>query len=462
MPVAPPATTRSVIRHTVTRGLDLPLSGAPLRVVEEARTVSRVALLPGDHRGIKPRLRVQEGDVVRLGQPVWQDRTHAQLVVTAPASGIVTAVHRGDRRALRSIVITIDEGHGDGPSFEHFSPTVARNRSALRALLQESGLWMALRTRPFGHVPLPSDEPDALFVTAIDTSPLAVTVDLALADRVDDFNRGLLALRALTDAALFVCRAPGSSLGDGVEGVQCVEFAGKHPAGVPGYHIHTLYPVSRTRTAWHMAAHDVVRVGYLVRHGTLDVSHIIALGGPAVRAPRHLRTRLGAHLGDLLADELVPVASGALPHRVISGSVLTGRRIENDMVGYLSRHHSQVSVLPETIKRRFLGFLRPDAPAYSSLPVYLGGGARAGFDTMMHGGARAMVPIGAYERVMPHDLMATHLLRAIQLGDAEWAEPLGVLELDEEDVALCSYVCPGKADYGTALRTLLDAMAAER
>ncbi|HMS04133.1 MAG TPA: hypothetical protein PKE51_14210, partial [Gemmatimonadaceae bacterium] len=188
----------------------------------------------------------------------------------------------------------------------------------------------------------------------------------------------------------------------------------------------------------------------------------VALGGPAVREPRHLRTRLGASLDELLTGELTPVAPGALPHRIISGSVLTGRRADGEVFGYLSRHHHAVAVLPEVVKRRFLGFLRPDAASFSSLPVYLGGGARAGFDTMMHGGPRAMVPIGAYERVMPYDLMPTHLLRAIQLGDAEWAEQLGVLELDEEDVALCSYVCPGKADYGTALRRLLDSIAAER
>lgn len=462
MTAAPPVRPRPVVRHTVARGLDLPIAGVPAPSIHVPSPVTRVAVLPSDHRGTKPRLLVQPGDVVRRGQPLWHDRTHPALVVTSPAGGVVSAVHRGDRRALQSIVVTIDERDTDPAVFSAHTPRVEHDAAAVRALLLESGLWMALRTRPFGHVPAPDAHPDAVFVTALDTSPLAVRVDLALADRQDDFHRGLAALRTLTDTPLFVCRAPGSTLGDHVAGVQCAEFAGKHPAGVPGFHIHTLFPVSRSRTAWHLDAHDVVRIGHLLRTGQLDVSHVVALGGPAVQTPRHLRTRLGAHLGELLEGELVPVAPGALPHRVISGSVLTGRRAEGDVFGFLSRHHAQVSVLPEVIKRRFLGFLRPDAPAYSSLPVYLGGGATAGFDTMMHGGARAMVPIGAYERVLPHDLMATHLLRAIQLGDAEWAEPLGVLELDEEDVALCSYVCPGKADYGTALRALLDTMARER
>ena len=461
MPAAPPV-SRPVVRHTVSRGLDLPIAGAPASVVHEARAVARVAVLPTDHPGTKPRLRVQEGDMVRRGQPLWQDRTHPELVVTSPAGGTVSAIHRGERRAIQSIVVTIGGEDAEEAPFVSHHAGVARDGEAVRALLLESGLWMAFRTRPFGHVPAPTDTPDAIFVTALDTSPLAVQVDVALAERLDDVRHGLEALRTLTDAPLFVCRAPGSTIGDGVDGVQRAEFSGKHPAGVPGFHMHTLRPVSRTRTAWQLAAHDVARIGHVVRTGRLDVSHVVALGGPAVKEPRHLRTRLGASLDDLVARELLPVAPGALPHRVISGSVLTGRRAEGDVFGYLSRHHAQVSVLPEAVKRRFLGFLRPDAPAYSSLPVYLGGGAKAGFDTMMHGGTRAMVPIGAYERVLPHDLMATHLLRAIQLGDAEWAEQLGVLELDEEDVALCSYVCPGKADYGTALRALLETMAAER
>lgn len=463
MPVASSTPRSPVARHAVTRGLDLPIPGAPAPRIHEARQVARVAVLPTDHLGTKARLRVQEGDSVMRGQPLWQDRTHEAITITSPGSGRVAAIHRGARRALRTIVIELDASDGDGHApFARYSPTVLRDRAALRALLLESGLWIALRTRPFNHVPAPHEDPHAIFVTALDTSPLAPQLDLIIGERIDDFARGLEVLRALTDAPVFVCRAPGSSLGDGIDGVRLAEFGGKHPAGAPGFHMHTLAPVSRTRTAWQVGAQDVVRFGHLLRTGQLDVSHVVALGGPAMREPRHVRTRLGASLSELVLGELTPVADGALPHRLVSGSVLTGRRIDEPETAFLSRHDQAVCALPEVIKRRFLGFLRPDAPAYSSLPVYLGGGARAGFDTMMHGGPRAMVPIGAYERVMPYDLMPTHLLRAIQLGDAEWAEQLGVLELDEEDVALCSYVCPGKADYGTALRRLLDTMAAER
>jgi Na+-transporting NADH:ubiquinone oxidoreductase subunit A len=449
--------------HRVTRGLDLPIAGAPAQVISASRPVSQVAVLPSDHIGTKPRLRVQVGDAVTIGQPLWQDRTHEAITVVSPATGVVSAIHRGDRRVIQSVVVTLD-GSADertAPPFASFTPRVASDRAALRALLLESGLWIAFRTRPFSQVPAPDAEPHALFVTAMDTNPLAPSVDAIIAERRADFERGLDALRTFTDATLFVCRAAGSTAGDGVKGVQVADFTGKHPAGTVGYHMHVLAPVSRTRVAWHLGAQDVIRIGYLVQHGRLDPTQVVALGGPPFREPRLVRTRLGASIAELTRDELLPTPADQLAPRVISGSVLTGRQATDPVFAFLGRFHQQVSGVPEVRKREFLGWLGLRAPRFSATPVYAGGGASAGFDTRLHGGPRAMVPIGAYERVLPMDLMATHLLRAIALGDMEWAEELGVLELDEEDVALCSYVCPGKADYGSALRRLLDSIAAE-
>jgi Na+-transporting NADH:ubiquinone oxidoreductase subunit A len=448
--------------HTVTRGLDLPIAGAPAQVIGAARAVTQVALLPADHLGTKPRLRVQVGDEVTLGQPIWQDRTHESITVVSPGTGRVVAIHRGERRVLQSIVIALDEGASTEHAVASWHASVARDRAALRALLLDAGLWVAFRTRPFSHVPAPDTDPSALFVTAMDTNPLAPNIDVIIAERRADFDRGLAALRTLTDAPVYVGRGVGSTAGDGVPGVTTAEFTGKHPAGMVGYHIHVLAPVSRTRIAWHIGAQDVIRLGHLVHTGRLDVTQVVALGGPPVTTPRLLRTRLGASIAELTAGEIrAGTAEHDLPPRVISGSVLTGREASDPVFAFLSRFHQQVSVLPEVRVRSFLGWLGLRAPRFSVMPVYAGGGAAAGFDTRMHGGPRAMVPIGAYERVMPMDLMPTHLLRAIALGDAEWAEELGVLELDEEDVALCSYVCPGKTDFGGLLRRMLETIAAE-
>lgn len=451
--------------HSVSRGLDLPIVGAPTQTIDVARAVTRVALLPADTPSLRPRLLVQVGDVVSAGQPVYQDRKQEAIRVVAPVAGRVVAVNRGDRRVILSVEIEVDTS-ATVPSaspFESWSERAGADGASLRALMLESGLWTAFRTRPFSHVPLPDAAPHALFVTAMDTNPLAPDVDVIVAERADDFARGLAGLRQLSNVPLFVCRRAGSRIGDGVEGVQTADFAGKHPAGTVGYHMHVLAPVSRHRTAWHLSAQDVIRLGALLRTGHLDATQIVALGGPQVKQPRLLRTSLGARVSELVANELsVDPFGGAA--RVISGSVLSGRQVVDDVSGYLGRYHQQISVIPESSESDFMGWTLPMSRSFSFLPVFLAtwkSDRAKAFDTRTHGGRRAMVPIGAFERVMPMDLMPTHLLRAVTVGDAEWAEQLGALELDEEDLALCSFVCPGKYEYGTALRRVLDQIAAE-
>lgn len=442
----------------VSKGLDLPLSGAPEQVVSPAKKAALLGVLPGNHRGLNPRLLVEPGQTVALGQPLLADRKRPQITVVSPASGRVTAVNRGARRALLSVVIERDDSISP-VTFASYSAKAGDSAEGVRALLLESGLWTALRTRPFTSVPDPDAKPRSIFVTALDTNPLAPRLEVALAGREADFERGLAVLKLLTDGPVYLCRAPGSSLGPGSSGATVAEFAGKHPAGTVGFHIHTLDPVARDRSVWHVGAQDVARIGHLFATGTLDTSVVVALGGPCVQRPRLLRTTLGAHVGALVDGEL---AGGDV--RVISGSVLNGERCTDDVLGFLGRFHQQVSVLPEATERRFLGWLEPGARAFSVVPAFLSAllpKKSYRFDTDLNGGIRAMVPIGAYERVMPMDLMPTHLLRAIAVGDVEWAEELGVLELDEEDVALCSFVCPGKYDFGSALRRTLDTIEAE-
>ncbi len=371
---------------------------------------------------------------------------------------MVAAINRGEKRLLQSTVVAL-EGADEPRPFDAFTSSAGNEGARVRALLLEAGLWTSLRTRPFSRVPRPDATPKAIFVTALDTHPLAPPVDVALRGREADFERGLSVLKHLTTGPLFLCRAPGAPLGPGTSGAQVAEFGGKHPAGTVGFHIHTLLPVSRGVEVWHVAAQDVARIGHLFATGALDVTQVISLAGPLVKSPRLVRTRLGAQLGPLLANELHPGEA-----RVISGSVLHGDLAQGDAFGFLGRFHQQVSVVAEGRDRHFLGWLGAGLSEFSTIPTFLSAlspGRRFGFDTNTHGGRRAMVPIGMYERVMPMDLMSTHLLRALTVGDVEWAEELGALELDEEDLALCSYVCPGKLDYGAALRKVLSTLETE-
>jgi Na+-transporting NADH:ubiquinone oxidoreductase subunit A len=448
------------IPHRLRRGLDLPLAGDPEQVVHAAGAVHRVAMLGEDHIGLKPTFVVQPGDRVRRGQLMFEDKKLPGVRHTAPAAGLVEALHRGERRTFRSLVIRVDDGDESADAqlpFAGFQEGVAPGEltaDAVRALLLESGLWTALRTRPFSQVPAAGSSPRALFVTAIDTRPHAPAVDVVLAGRESDFAVGLTCLHKLTDGPTFVCVAPGSALTDkAFAGVRVEVFDGAHPAGLPGTHIHMLSPVDLERCVWHIGYQDVAAIGHLFRTGRLDVERVVSLAGPGVRRPRLLRTRLGASIDELTAGEL---ASGR--QRVISGSVLDGRIAIGDEAGYLGRFHQQIAVVAEADEREMFGWITPGAGKFSIWGVVLGAWrrhAKLALTTTTNGGKRAMVPIGAFERVMPLDLMPTFLLRALLMGNDEQAEKLGALELDEEDLALCTFVCPGKAEYGPLLRAAL-------
>ncbi len=445
--------------HRVRKGLDLPIQGKPDSAVHEAPEALRVAILGQDFHGMKPKPLGAVGDEVKRGQPVFEDRKTEGVVHTAPAGGKVVAVHRGAKRVFLSLVIEVDGEEAHQAFSSHSAATQSPSRETVSALLQESGMWTAFRTRPYSRVPAIGTAPHSIFVTAMDTHPLAANPEDVLAGREDDFKAGLEAIGHLTDGTTYLCRAPSSKVGDGASGVQVEEFRGPHPAGTVGYHIHELDPVDRNKTVWHIGYEDVARIGALLQTGQLDTTTVVALAGPGAKKPRLLRTRLGADLDALLEDELETSsdASEESSARVISGSVLHGQQAQGEALGFLGRFHQQVSVLPEGKQREFLGWLSPTPRKYSVLPFFFSKLTKKflQFNTSTNGSKRAMVPIGLYEKVMPFDLMPTHLLRALAVGDLEWAEELGVLELDEEDLGLCTYVCPSKADYGPMLRDVL-------
>jgi Na+-transporting NADH:ubiquinone oxidoreductase subunit A len=449
--------------HRIAKGLDIPLAGDPASALEEALAPARVALLGADAIGLKPTLLVNVGDRVLRGAPLFEDKKAPGVRYTSPAAGTVAAIHRGEMRAFQSLVIEVDAD--DGPErqvqFVHYGGVApeALDTEGVQALLVESGLWTALRTRPYSRAPRPGTAPHALFVTAMDTRPHAPEAARVIASRADDFAAGLLAVARLCPGRTYVCTAPGTDLRlPANSGIAVETFAGPHPAGTVGLHIDTLDPVDASRFAWHVGYQDVLAIGQLVRTGTLDVHRVITLAGPGVRRPRHLRARLGASLDDLVRGEL---ASGE--QRVISGSVLDGRTAMGEVHGYLGRHHLQVSVVPEATQRELFGWIAPGSDKFSLWNVVLGAVSRRRLplSTTTNGGPRAMVPIGAYERVMPLDLMPTFLLRALITGDIERAEALGALALDEEDLALCTFVCPGKVEYGPLLRRALERIEKE-
>jgi len=432
----------------IKRGLDLPIVGAPTQRIEAGRPVRSVAVIGFDYPTMKPTMAVQVGDRVKLGQILFSDKKSEGVHYTAPGAGVVSAVHRGEKRVLQSVVIDL-EGD-DEITFASYSSDQLEGLSSeqVRENLQQSGLWTALRTRPFSKVPAVDAVPNSIFVTAIDTHPLAADPAVIIAEQAEAFEAGLKVLGNL--AKVFLCKAPDASLpGESLAKVQVEAFSGPHPAGLAGTHIHFLDPVSASKSVWTIGYQDVIAVGKLFTSGRLWVERVVALGGPVVENPRLVRTRLGANLDELTAGELQPGAN-----RVVSGSLLGGRTAHGAFA-YLGRYHQQVSCLREGKEREMLHYMRAGVEKHSILNIYVSklmGGKKFAFSTSTNGSPRAMVPVGNYEEVMPLDVLPTQLLRALIVGDTEVAQKLGCLELDEEDLALCTYVCAGKYEYGPILR----------
>ncbi|PRB82192.1 Na(+)-translocating NADH-quinone reductase subunit A [Pseudomonas sp. MYb185] len=432
----------------IKRGLDLPITGSPEQRIEDARPVRSVAVIGFDYQGMKPTMEVQVGDRVQAGQILFSDKKTPGVLYTAPVSGVVSALNRGEKRVLQSVVIdvegsdSIDFGSHAADSLDSLDAQLVRDK------LIRSGLWTALRTRPYSKVPAVDATPSSIFVTAIDTHPLSADPAVVLQGYGVDFENGLKVLSRL--AGIWLCKAEGAAIpGESIPGVRTESFAGPHPAGLVGTHIHMLDPVSESRQVWHINYQDVVAVGRLFTSGHLSAERVVALGGPQVERPRLLRTVLGANLAELTAGEMK-----AGNNRIISGSVLGGR-LARGAAQFLGRYHLQVSVLLEGTQRELLHYLRAGTDKHSILNIFiskLSPSRLFNFTTSTNGSPRAMVPVGNYEEIMPLDILPTQLLRSLIVGDTDMAQKLGCLELDEEDLALCSYVCAGKYEYGPILR----------
>jgi Na+-transporting NADH:ubiquinone oxidoreductase subunit A len=449
-----------VRRFTIRKGLKLPISGEPDQRISQRRSAKTVALLGRDYVGMKPTMLVKPGDKVSLGQPLFEDKKNPGVLYTSPAAGRVASVNRGEKRAFLSVVVS-REGHS-AAQFEHFPASRFESVGAdkVRRVLVDSGMWTALRTRPFSTVPAVDAGTSSIFVSALDTNPLAADPALVIGEHQEDFQNGLRALTVLATSKVVVSSAPGSDVAIPEHPkIDAFEFQGPHPAGLVGTHIHFIDPVGEKKTVWHVGYQDVIAIGKLLTTGSLWTERVVSLAGPMVREPRLIRAQLGGCLADVVEGELEEGES-----RLVSGSVFAGDLAGASPQNYLGRYHTQISVIREDRSRVLLGWQGPGFDTFSTKNVFLSKlrfGRKFDFSTNTNGSKRAMVPIGMYEGVMPLDIFPTYLLRALVSQDLEGSVSLGALELDEEDLGLCSFVCPGKTEYGPLLRQLLTRVAKE-
>lgn len=445
----------------VKKGLDIPIGGTPQQEIEEATQTSRAAFLASEYQGFKPSLKVATGQYVARGQELFVHKVWSQIRFLSPLAGTVSNINRGDYRLLQSIEIT--PAGNQSEKFPVWDEMMLRcaSRDELAAHLQQGGLWPALKTRPYGKIPAPHSKPESIFVTAVDTRPLAADPQVIIADRSEHFATGLKVLTGLTDGNVYLCVAQQSSVRS-IEHpqVQRVEFAGPHPAGLPGTHIHFLAPVYGDKMVWSINYQDVIAIGELFLIGEYPVSRVIALAGPACYRPRLLKVRLGDSIDELCRDEIEQANV-----RVISGSVLDGVRVDDrSSLAYIGRFQLQISALPDRGQNQILAWIRPGLDLFSVTRVFFPKWLRRrdfSFSCMQNGSERALLPLSIYERVFPLEMLPTPLLRALLVMDAEQAQALGCLELEEEDLSLCSYICPGKHEFGPMLRKVLNQIEKE-
>lgn len=447
-------------RHfVVQRGLDLPIAGKPDPTIRAASPVSQVAITGDDSIGMKPTMEVQVGNKVKTGQLLFTDKKNPGVKYTSPGCGKIIAINRGEKRKFDSIVIDLTGEAAISLLDEPDHPPANHNPEQIRTILIDSGLWTSFRARPYGRIPAIDATPASLFVTAIDTEPLAPPPEKVIARYGSDYTLGLQFLARMLEVPRHYCSARRDLLThEKVEGFNYWSFSGPHPAGLASTHIHCLDPVHEQKSVWHIGYQDVIAIGYLFRTGHLMTERIVALAGTGVREPSLIETRVGANLEELCRGELTDE-----PLRVISGSVLSGRT-GDEIHGFLGRYHNQVSVLPDNSGRSLFNWAMPGSNRFSVKPVFtsaLNNLLKMPMSTALWGGRRAIYPLGTYEDVMPLDIIPTYLLKALSVGDTEKSKALGCLELIEEDLALCGFACPGKNEFGHVLRNVLTTIEIE-
>lgn len=445
----------------IKKGIDIPVSGAPLQQIENMELKpARYALLASEYQDLKPLMKVDIGDRVARGQELFVHKHWNSIRFLSPVAGTVSAIHRGERRVLQSVEIT-PEGD-DCEAFTVWDDAKIASAPAhdIASALQLGGLWQAFKTRPFGKIPAPDSAPQAIFVTAIDTRPLAADPQVIVAEYQDYFDKGLQIITRLTAGNVYLCVAQGSTTtAKDHPRIKRAEFSGPHPAGLAGTHIHLLEPVSQDKTVWSVNYQDVIAIGELFCTGVYPVARVVALAGPSCKNPRLIRTQLGTPIEEICRGQIETDNV-----RIVSGSLLDGQRVDDhDALAYVGRFQQQIVALPDQGERKLLAWIRPGLKLFSVTRAFLPSalGRALTFSCMQNGSERAVVPIGLYERVLPLDMLATPLLKALLVTDTEMAQKLGCLELDEEDLALCTYVCPSKYEFGTALRNSLQQIEKE-
>ena len=433
---------------TIKKGHNINISGLASREFSNAPTQKFVSISPQDFNYIKPKLLVKEGDQVSLGDALFFDKINPEVKWPSIASGTISKIVYGERRAILDIIIEVDEEKEK--NIESEKQINLSSKDEVKDFIQKHNFWPFFTQRPFNKVVNPSDSPKCIVVSLADSSPLANDLSFSLAENKEYIISALSNLKKLTDGHLYVAvRGDNFSFLSDYDFVSLIQVEGPHPSGNVGVILNRVNPLNQNEVVWTVQGSHLPVLGKLFSKGIIDFSLNICVGGPAVK-PSYIKSRIGARF-DLYKDSLLMENV-----RIISGNVLTGKQVDID--GFLGFYHSSFSVIEESFERPFIGWLHPGGKSkYSVFNAYLGSNKKSfDFTTLQNGSNRAFVPVDAWEKVFPMDIYINALARSIEANDIDEMEQLGIYECDEEDVALCSFVCPSKSDVGAIIRKGLD------
>jgi Na+-transporting NADH:ubiquinone oxidoreductase subunit A len=440
------------------RGLDIRLKGSAKAVLKDAPLPATVALKPTDFLRLTPKLSVKADTQVKAGDALFFDKYHPEILFTSPVSGTVKAINRGERRRILEVVVEPD-GKNEFRTFSVADPlTLSRNE--ISRLLLESGLWPFIKQRPYGILAKPEVTPRHIFISGFDSSPLAPDYEFIFKNDQAALQTGINALNKLTDGSVFLGISPKQRNGifSSLKNVTVNIFEGPHPAGNVGVHIHHVSPVFKGDTVWTVSPQAVVYIGRLFKEGKLNLSKTIALVGSEVKAPQYYKTILGTGLTGLLSN----TTKKETHERYISGNVLTGTKIDPD--NYLGFFDQMVTVIPEGDEYELLGWALPGKDKFSGSKMFLSSlfpQKEYVLTANMHGGERAFVMTGEFEKFLPMDILPVFLLKAVLTNDIDRMEQLGIYEVIEEDLALCEYADTSKTKVQDILRKGINIMLKE-
>ncbi|MDD4107240.1 MAG: Na(+)-translocating NADH-quinone reductase subunit A [Prolixibacteraceae bacterium] len=438
------------------KGLDIKLKGRADKITDSLKTPDFVAIKPLDFRGTTPKLKVKPGDKIKAGDALFFDKYNPDVLFTSPAGGVVSAVKRGERRRILEVVVEIDKNAGE-VEFVKADPNML-SPEEVKSQLLKSGIWPFIKSRPFGITASVNDKPKAVYISAFDTAPLAPDYDYILEGQTDTFQTGIDALKKLTEGPVYLGVRKNTVFQE-IKNVELRYFSGPHPAGNAGVQIHHVCPVSKGEVVWTVNVQDVLFIGRLFQTGKIDFTRVIALTGSEVKKPQYLKTVVGAPISLITDGNLKKVG---YHQRIISGNVLTGEKV--GMQDYLGFFDSQVTVIPEGDDYELLGWVTPGLKKFSASRTFFSNlfpEKEYEMNANLHGGERAFVLTGQYEKVVPMDILPVYLLKAILANDIDKMEQLGIYEVIEEDFALCEYVCTSKIKVQDILRSGINTIIKE-